>query len=186
MVSLVSLWLPVLLAAVLVFAASSLIHMVLGYHRADFRKVPEEDQVMEPLGRFSIPPGDYVMPHAASPAEMKSPGFVEKSKRGPVAFLTALPAGIPSMGPRLAQWFLTCVLVGLFAGYVAGRALGPGAPYLSVFRLAGTTAFAGYGLALLQESIWYGRAWSTTLKNVFDALVYALLTAGAFGWLWPS
>jgi len=31
----------------------------------------------------------------------------------------------------------------------------------------------------------YKRNWGTTLKSVFDGLVYALFTAGAFGWLWP-
>ena len=37
MVSLADLWLPILLSAVLVFVASSLIHMVLGWHRHDFK-----------------------------------------------------------------------------------------------------------------------------------------------------
>ena len=77
-------------------------------------------------------------------------------------------------------------VVGVFAAYVAGRALGPGATYLDVFRFAGTTAFAGYGLALLQGSIWWGRKWSTTFKSMVDALIYASLTAGTMGWRWPS
>jgi hypothetical protein len=54
-----------------------------------------------------------------------------------------------------------------------------------VFRLVGTAAFMGYSLALLQHSIWYKRNWGTTLKSVFDGLLYGLLTAGVFGWLWP-
>jgi hypothetical protein len=76
------------------------------------------------------------------------------------------------------------VIVSIFAAYIAGRALGPGAPYLEVFRFAGSTAFAGYALALAQNSIWYKRNWGATLKSMFDGLVYALLTAGTFGWLW--
>jgi hypothetical protein len=55
-----------------------------------------------------------------------------------------------------------------------------------VFRFAGATAFVGYGLALWQHSIWYKLAWSTTLKSNVDSLIYALLTGGAFGWLWPA
>jgi hypothetical protein len=90
------------------------------------------------------------------------------------------------MGKQLASWFLYSILVGVFAGYVAGIVLGPGAPYLTVFRTTGTVAFAGYALGLWQNSIWYGKAWSITLKSTFDGLVYALLTAGAFGWLWPE
>jgi hypothetical protein len=34
-------------------------------------------------------------------------------------------------------------------------------------------------------SIWYHRSWGTTLRYTVDGLVYALLTAGIFGWLWP-
>ena len=63
--------------------------------------------------------------------------------------------------------------------------LGPGANYLDAFRFAGATAFIGYTLALWQMSIWYRRAWSMTIKSTFDGLIYSLLTAGAFGWLWP-
>jgi hypothetical protein len=77
------------------------------------------------------------------------------------------------------------IIVSLFAAYVAGRALGPGAHYLAVFRFAGATAFAGYSLALMQNSIWFSRNWGMTLRSMFDGLIYALLTAGTFGWLWP-
>lgn len=90
------------------------------------------------------------------------------------------------MGGSLAQWFGYCIVVGVFAGYVASRALAPGAHYLEVFRFVGTVAFVGYGLALMQNSIWYKRNWGATLKSMFDALVYGLVTAGTFGWLWPS
>ena len=184
MVPVTSLWLPIVLAAVLVFVASSIIHMMLAYHRSDVAPVPGEDQAREALRQ--VPPGDYVIPYAGSPAAMKSPEWLEKMNKGPVVILTVRPSGPPGMGASLAQWFGYCVLVSVFAAYVAGRALGPGATYLDVFRFAGTTAFAGYGLALLQGSIWWSRKWSTTLKSVFDALIYALLTAGVFGWRWPA
>ncbi len=186
MVPVLSLWLPILLSAVIVFLVSSLIHMVLGYHRTDFRKVPSEDQVMDALRGFGIPPGDYVIPCAGSSKEMGSPEFIEKTTKGPVAFMTVIPSGPPAMGKSLVQWFIYCVVVGLFAAYIGGRAVGPGADYLAVFRFTGCTAFVGYALALWQNSIWYRRAWSTTLKSTFDGLVYGLLTAGTFGWLWPA
>jgi hypothetical protein len=186
MVTVMSLWLPILLSAVFVFVVSSIIHMLLGYHRTDFGKVPDEDQVMEALRKFDIPPGDYVVPCAGSSKEMKSPEFLEKATKGPVAFMTVIPSGPPKMGMSLVQWFLYAVVVGGFAAYITGRALEPGAHYLAVFRFAGCTAFIGYSLALLQNSIWYKRKWSATLKSGFDGLVYALFTAGTFGWLWPS
>ncbi len=186
MVSLMSLWLPILLSAVLVFVASSLIHMLLKYHRTDFGKVPNEDQVMDALRPFGIAPGDYVIPHAGSPDALKTPEFIEKMTKGPVAFVTVLENGPTAMGKNLAQWFVYCIVVGIFAAYIAGHALEPGAEYRPVFRFVGAVAFIGYSLALLQYSIWYNRNWTATLKSVFDGLVYALLTAGIFGWLWPG
>lgn len=184
MVPILSLWTPILLSAVLVFVASSILHMVLPYHRSDFRKVESEDALMESLRKLNVAPGNYMMPHAASPSAMKDPAFIEKKKRGPVAVLTVMRD--PSMGASLAQWFVYCVVVSVVAAYIAGRALGPGAEYLAVFRFAGATAFVAYGLALWQNSIWYKIAWSTTLKSNIDSLIYGLLTGGAFGWLWPA
>ena len=106
-------------------------------------------------------------------------------KQGPVVFMTVLPSGPMGMGGSLAGWFLYCVIVGLFAGYLTSRALPAGAPYLAVFRFTATVAFAGYALALWQHTIWYKRSWMTTLRSNVDGLVYALLTGGVFGWLWP-
>ncbi len=185
MVSLTSLWIPVLLSAVIVFVVSSIIHMVLPYHRNDVRKVPKEDALMDALRGLDLPPGDYAVPHAGSMEGMKKPEFVEKMKRGPIAFLTVAPGATPSMAMPLLLWFLYSVVVSIFAGYIAGRALPPGAHYLAVFRFVGASAFMGYSLALLQNSIWYKRNWGTTLKSVFDGLLYGLFTAGTFGWLWP-
>jgi hypothetical protein len=186
MVPILSLWLPILLGAVLVFAASFLIHMVLGYHKTDYRQLPSEDAVMDALRGFDIPPGEYVMPYAGSSKEYGSPEFIEKCEKGPMAFVTFMAPGKPKMGGQLAMWFVFSIIVGILAAYVAGRALGPGAEYLSVFRFTGATAFIAYTVAAWPASIWYKRAWSTTAKNTLDGFIYALLTAGAFGWLWPA
>lgn len=186
MVTLASLWLPILLSAVIVFIASSVIHMLLPYHQNDFIGLPNEDSVAGSLRASNVPPGDYVIPHAADPKDRKTPEFQETMQQGPVAFITLHPNGQPAMGKILALWFLFCIVVSIFAAYVAGRVLPPGTEYLSVFQLAGTTAFVGYALALWENSIWYGRKWSSTLKSTFDGLVYGLLSGGVFGWLWPG
>jgi hypothetical protein len=185
MVPLISLGVPILVAAVIVFLASFVLHMLLPLHRSDLKKLPREDEVLDALRRFAIPPGDYAAPHAGSPAAMKDPAFVEKMKKGPQVLMTLSAGRPPSLAGNLVQWFVYSLVVGLFAGYVASRALGPGAPYLEVFRFVGTAAFLGYSLALAQNSIWYRRNWIATLKSMFDGLVYALLSAGTFGWLWP-
>lgn len=185
MVSILSLWLPILVSAVFVFIASSMIHMMLRHHANDYRKLPDEDAFVEAIRKLNIPSGAYVYPRAADPKEMSSPGFKEKVKKGPGILLTIWPGGPPSMVVNLTQWFIYSVLIGIFAAYVAGRALQPGAHYLAVFRFVGVTAFLCYTVGGWQESIWYKRSWSTTLMNTLDGLFYALLTAGTFGWLWP-
>lgn len=181
-----ALWLPILLSAVIVFVASSIIHMVLPWHRSDYPKLANEADVLDALRPLAIPPGDYFLPRASGSSDMRSPEFLEKMKRGPVIVFTVLPNGPFSMGRNLGLWFLYCVVISKFAAYMAGQALPAGAPYMRVFQFAGVTAFLGYAAALWQMSIWYNRGWTMTVKSTIDGLVYALLTAGTFAWLWPQ
>ena len=153
MVTVPSLWLPILLSGVLVFVVSSIIHMVLSYHAGDSQPLPDEAKVMDALRPFEIPPGDYAMPRPASMKEMGEPAFIEKTKAGPVAFMTVLPNGPTAIGTSLARWFGCSLLIGAVAGYTAGITIGPGADYGLVFRVVGAVAFAGYSLAILQSSI---------------------------------
>jgi hypothetical protein len=185
MIPIMALWLPILLSAVIVFIASSIIHMVLGYHRRDYTKLPDEDAVMEAMRRASPRPGYYVFPHAPDMKAMGSPEMIEKYKRGPLGFVTILPTGVPTMGKSLALWFAYCLVIAVFAAYLAGRTLDGGATYLAVFRVAGTAAFLAFGIGPLIDVIWKGQPWRMTLVHLFDGLVYSLLTGGTFGALWP-
>jgi len=186
MITLTSLWLPILLSSIAVFLVSSVLHIVFKYHNNDFRQVPDEAKVMENLQGFNIPPGDYVIPYASNNKERNSQEFKDKIAKGPVAFFTVLESKEMAMGTSLVQWFIYSIIVGIFAAYLSSRTLAPGEHYLTIFRVVGCTAFMGYSLALLQNSIWYRRNWSATLKSMFDGLIYALFTAGVFGWLWPT
>ena len=184
MVPLTSLWLPILLSAVVVFVLSSLLHMVLTYHRSDYKKLPNEEKLLDAIRNENPVRGAYFFPYC-SHKEMGSPETVEKFKKGPVGLMTVLPSGPPSMGKSLTQWFLFCVVMGIFVAYLTGRVLQAGAAYLAVFRVAGTVAFVGYSASQVTDSIWRGQAWSATIKHMFDGLLYSLFTAGVFGWLWP-
>lgn len=184
MVPIMSLLIPIVVSAVVVFIVSAIIHMFLGYHSNDFIAVPDEQSVRAALS--TLPPGEYGVPYAGSMEAMGSEEFRNRMKEGPVVLMTVSPGAEPSMKRELTGWFVYCVVVSVFAAYVAGRAVGPGADYLAVFRFAGVTAFAGYALAQWQSTIWYRRSARTSMKNTFDGLVYALITAGVFGWLWPS
>jgi hypothetical protein len=184
MVPLTALLLPILLSAIIVFIASSVIHMVLGYHRSDYKQLPEEDKLLAGLRPAGLQPGLYVFPFCTH-KDMKSPATQEKYKQGPVGFLTIYPSGPPAMGKFLGLWFAYSLLVGLFVAYITGRTVASGAHYLAVFRVAGSVAFMSYGLGPLVNSIWKGQPWSMVFKESFDGLIYALLTGGTFGWLWP-
>ncbi len=179
-----TLWLPILLSAVFVFIVSSIIHMVLGYHASDFQKVPDEDRAMDTLRGLNIPPGNYVMPKASSRKDFNSAEHKAKMQKGPVLFMHVRPSGEGSMGKSLMLWFLYCVVVGIFAAYIGSLTLSLDTEYLTVFRVVGCAAFMGYGMALFQEAIWMSRSWGSTWKSVFDALIFALVTGGTFGWLW--
>ena len=186
MVPVHTLWLPILLSAVIVFVASSIIHMVMPIHKSDYRKLPDEAKVLDTLRGTGVTPGrEYRFPFCTH-KEMKSPETIEKMKRGPVGLLVVMPSGAPNMGKFLGQWFLYCVLVSIFTACLTGSTRAPGSEYMQVFHVAGLTAFIGYSLAQLQNSIWRGVTWGVTLKHMLDGLIYGLLTAGTFGWLWPK
>ena len=186
MTPLFNLWLPILLAGILVFVVSSVIHMGPLWHRGDYPKIPGQQQAMDALRPLAIPPGDYMVPRADSMEHFRSAAFKSLIERGPVMIVTVCPNGMMSMARSLGGWFVYCGAVGVLAAYVAGSGLPVGTRYLDVFRFVGVTAFVGYVLALWQMSIWYRRAWSATLKGTLDRLIYALLSAGVFGWLWPK
>jgi len=186
MVSLTALWLPILLSAVIVFVVSSILHMALPFHKSDYRKLPDEDKVTDAMRTAGVTPGRvYIFPYGDMKS-LKSPEMQEKFKRGPVGLLTVRPSGVPGLGKFLVQWFLYCIVVGIFAACVAAATQPPGTEYKRIFHLVGVVAFAGYSLALIQNAIWKGETWGVTFKHIIDGLIYALLTAGTFGWLWPK
>lgn len=186
MVSIISLWLPIILSTVVVFIISSVIHMVMPYHKSDFKKIPLEDEVMNDLKKSNVPAGEYMFPYCTDSKERKSQEFKDKMKNGPVGLLNVFPSGDFGMGSSLVMWFVYCLIIGIFAAYITGHALPLPSNYLSVFRFTGAVAFTGYSLALMQNSIWYKRSWATTIKFMFDGLIYALFTGGIFGSLWPA
>lgn len=184
MVPLTGLWLPIVLSAVIVFVASSIMHMVLPYHRSDYHPLPDEEKLLAALRAAGLKPGLYNFPFCTH-ENMKSPAVQEKFKQGPVGFLTIFPSGPPALPKFLGQWFAYCLVIGVFVACLAGYTVAAGAPYPVVFRVVAAAAFLAYGLGNLSNGIWKGQPWSMTIKEAFDGLIYALLTAGTFGWLWP-
>lgn len=184
MVSLTALWLPIVLSAVIVFIASAIMHTVLTYHESDCRQIPNEPKVLESLRAVGLQRGYYHFPYCKH-KDMKSPAHLDKMKQGPVGILTVFPSGPPAMGKFLGQWFVYCLIISFFVAYLTAHTVAAGENYLVVFRVVGTAAFLAYGLGQLSNGIWKGQPWGMTLKETIDGLIYGLLTAGTFGWLWP-
>lgn len=179
--TIMTLWMPILVSAVVVFMAGAVIWMAMPWHKTDWSKTPDEEAIRGALK--GTPPGQYTVPNCPDQAQYKAPDMQQKFIDGPQAFITVVPNGLPNMGPKLAMMFAYNLLVAVLCAYFVSRTVAPGADYLAVFRIAGAVAFVAYGVAYIQESVWFGRKWSATLKTFLDALIYGVLTGGIFGWL---
>ncbi len=182
-VSLLQLWLPIVLSTFVVFIASSVIWMVIQYHNSEWQKLPDEEAARGALKGTA--PGQYSVPNAPTAADRKNPEVIEKYREGPVAMLIVFPHGSLAMGKQMTQWVIYCLIISLLVAYVTSVSLPEGADYLNVFRIAGTVAVLSYAGAVPIRSIWFGQQWSAPAKDALDGLIYGLLSAGVFGWLWP-
>ncbi len=186
MLSLASLWMPVILSAVLVFIASSLIHMVLQWHKSEYGKLPNEDEVRAAVRSANLAPGQYVMPHCDGHKEMQSPAAQQKFADGPVATLVVRANGMPNMGATLGQWFGFAVMVAVLAAGLSCTLLPRGADPHKVFHFFAVVTFMTYAGGSFINGIWMGRPWGAVARDALDSLIYALLTAAVFAWLWPA
>ncbi len=185
-VSLSTLWLPVLLAGILCWVASALIHMLLKYHNSDYSELSNEDEVSAALRAGSPAPALYSMPHCTDMKEMGGESMQAKFAAGPVAMISVLPNGMPPMGKLLGQQILFFIVGSLLLAYLATLSLSAGADYMTVFRHLFVAAFLAYGWASIPYSIWMGQPWSNCIRYMVDSLIYAAVTAGTFAWLWPA
>lgn len=185
-VSVFQLLLPSALAAFLCWIASALMHVVLKYHNSDYQQLHNEDAVADALRAGRPRPALYSLPFCDDMKALEQPEMRKRFEAGPVAMITVMPNGLPPMGRLMAQQVGFFVFGAWLVGYCVSLAFGPGAEYLAVFRMAAAVGFLAYGWGVIPFAIWYGHPWSVTVKYLADALVYGLLTAGAFAWLWPE
>ncbi|HTF88330.1 MAG TPA: hypothetical protein VK843_07965 [Planctomycetota bacterium] len=176
--------LPILLSAALIFVASSLIHAVLKLHNSEYHKLSNEEEVRAVIRKGSPAPAMYMVPHCHE--GKPTPETTKKFEEGPNFLMYVRPAGKVQMGGFLLKWFLYTLVVSTVAAYLARALLHPGDHYLAVFRVVGTATWLAYAWQGPSDSIWAGKPWNVTFRAMFDGLVYACLTAGAFGWLWPK
>ncbi len=186
MISVFSLWLPIVASAAVVFVVSAMVWMVLPHHKKDFARADDEDGLMDAVRKSVSGAGMVYFPWADG-KEMNTEEYRDKVRAGPVGILRVRdPEAVLDMRASLLKSMVLYLAVSLLVAYVAALGLEPGAPYMSVFKVVSTTAFLSYGFVGFQESVWFGLPGSVAFKHALDGLAYALLTAGIFGWLWPA
>ena len=119
MLSLSALWICILVATVLVFVVSSVLHMMLPIHKGDYRKLPKEAELLTAMRTHGVAPGTYSFPFPDSMKDMASPEMIEKYKQGPVGTVTVLPNGVPAIAKSLVLWLLYLAIVSIFVAYLA-------------------------------------------------------------------
>ncbi len=186
MTTLATFWLPIAMSGVLAFLASTILHMVFKHHASDYKGLPDEEAARAVLGRQSLMPGTYVIPHCGSMKEMNEPAAQAKYAEGPVAWITVLPKGTPGMGKALVGWLIYLLLIAFLAAYVVGHLLPRTASGHEVFRFTYVVTLLPHLGQALHEWIWGGKTGSVTWKNLFDGVVYASVMAGCFAGFWPK
>ena len=180
-----SLWLPIVVSAVIVFIASFVVWMVLPYHKKDVKTLPDEKALTDHLKTLNLAPGTYMWPGCQSNQEMKSEEYKSRYDAGPWGSINVVGQK-PNFGRNLILTFLFYIVVSIFVGYITTLARSPGEAFLAVFRVAGATAVLGYCAGSIPNAIFFGKPGRFVLTEFVDGVVYGLLTGATFALLWPA
>ncbi len=180
------LWMPILVTAVLIFIASTMIHMVFKWHNADYQKLTNEDDVRAVVHASSAEPGQYMIPYCVDMKEMGGEVMMKKFNDGPVAFLTVRKNGTPAMGSTLFQWFIFTIVIASFAGWIAMSVFSGKADARAAGQMVGLISFLAYGAGSVPLGIWLGKSWGSVAKDLLDAVIYGVISWLVFAWCWPA
>src|SRR6266498_3921515 len=182
MIPLTTLWLPILLSTVIVFIASNILWMALPFwHRRDYGRLADERPILDALS--GVASGQYIAPYvnwSKLPREER-----DAMMKRPMALLLVRNPAKFSFPTALISYFVYTLAITILIAYIPAVTLRPGTPYLQVFRIVGTAGILAYSFGSVTDSIWYGKPWVVTTKEIVDGIIYGLLTAGVLGWLWP-
>ncbi len=184
-VSITQLWLPILIATVCVFFASSIIWMLLPYHKPDIKAIPNEAEFDEAINKLGIAPGFYMYPNCQNAKDMKSEAFKARWESGPWGTINVM-GHQPNFAMNLLKTFIAYGLITVMVAYISGMALGPGADYMNVFRVVATAGILGHCMGALAGSFFLGTPTRFIVTCFIDGVIFALITAGVFASMWPA
>lgn len=191
---LLPLWLPILLSAAAVWVVAAVVWMALPHHKRDFIPLPDppstpgggEDRFMEHLRATGIPPGNYVFPdfHGGGGEAMKSEKVQTALKDGPVGHLSVWKTPL-TMGDKMIATFVVYLVVSILIAYLTRVALPGPASFAKVFQVTTTAGVLAYCFSFIPTSIWWGSYKRTIIANIFDGVLFAVITGAIFAWRWP-
>ena len=178
---LLDLWLPILLCGIALFIASFVSWVILPHHFGDYKKLDDEDGMMEKVRSMNLPAGNYMFPQAESKQAMSSPEYAEKYKQGPRGTLNVYD--MPNMGVNLGKTLLFFLLTSAVIGYVTQQACPNGSEFMKVFRVAGTIGILVHASSGMLNGIWFR---TRLIMQFVDGIVYGLILGLIFAALWPA
>jgi hypothetical protein len=184
-VSLVDLWLPILIAAVCVFFASSIIWMLLPYHKKDIQFLPNEQELTGKVSEMNITPGLYMFPNCQTSDEMRSDEFKQRFENGPWGIITVMGAK-PNFATNLLKTFIAYLVITIFVAYITAASIPAGAEYLAVFQIAGAAGVLGHCMGGLAGDFFLGKPTRFVFTGLIDGVIFALITAGVIASMWPG
>lgn len=184
MTTIADLWLPILITCFVVFFASSIMWMLLPHHKKDILFLKDKEApFFETLNALNLTPGLYMYP-GCDGADYKTDEGKAKWNAGPWGTLNVYPAR-PNFGMNLAKTFIAYSIITIMVAYITGINLAPGAEYMEVFRVAGTTAILGHCMGSIVGDTFLGKPKRFMITCFIDGLVYAMITAGILASMWP-
>lgn len=180
-----SLWLAILASAAAVWVYSAMAWMVMPHHKNDFKKLPDDDKVMDFVRGLNVPPGVYGFPHMGSHSEGQTAEMKSKCEKGPMGLLSVWK--MPNMGINMLLTFVVMLIASFLMAYIAVAAgFGRGEPFAKVMQVIGTVGVLTYSVASLPNAIWFQANKSAIVSCLIDGVVMGLIAGAVFGGLWPK
>ncbi len=192
---LMELWVPALISGVACTAVAAISWLVLPFHQKSWKRLPAEPAVLDAMrGSMAPRPGQYPLPYSIG-QDLNRPDMRAALEHGPVGYLFITRNGPPSTALNLVLMFLFFTATSVLTAWISWHAFIPqigtahqpyNLPFAHIAKTVGAISAMAYGFGAFQQSVWFGRPWSSFFLQIVDALMYAAVTAFVFGWLWPK
>jgi hypothetical protein len=181
---LISLWIPILLAAVAVFVVSFVCWMVLPLHKHDFTPMADDGPLRSAVRGVGLKPGRYMFPFARDAASRKSKEFMAKYEEGPTGIITIFRP--MNMGVNMLLTFAVFLAATFLIGYLLSITLQRGNDFWRVFQVATTIGVLTYSFSQVPYQIWYQATRANKIACFVEGVVYGITTGLVFALLWPK